>query len=242
MKYTIIIPTLNEEKLLPAILKQLNDKALRNKFDFEIIVSDGGSIDKTAEIAINNSDIFIVNKKQEKQNIALGRNTGAKLATGGILIFINADILIPEINSFFTFIENNFAQSNYLAMTCKVNIFPQEEIMYDKLFHIGYNNYFRIINSLGLGMGRGECQIIKRNIFESLGGYNENLFAGEDFDLFRRIRRLGKILFTPDIRVFESPRRFRKIGYPRVTSSWIKNGVAVLLHNKSLSTEWEQVR
>ncbi len=242
MKYTIIIPTLNEEKLLPALLKQLNEKSLRNKFDYEIIVSDGGSSDRTAEIAINNSDIFIVNKKPEKQNIASGRNTGAKLASGEILIFINADVLIPEIDSFFSFIEKNFDQSKYLAMTCKVNIFPQEEIRSDKFFHTGYNNYFRIINSLGLGMGRGECQIIKKNIFESLNGYNENLFAGEDFDLFRRIRRIGKILFTPEIRVFESPRRFRKIGYARVTSSWIKNGFSVMVRNKSLSTEWEQVR
>ncbi len=242
MKYTIIIPTLNEEKLLPALLKQLNEISLREKYDYEIIVSDGGSSDKTAEIAISDSDIFIVNKKQEKQNIASGRNNGAKLAAGEILIFFNADILISETDSFFSFIENNFDQSKYLAMTCKVNIFPQEEIMFDKLFHIGYNYYFRIINSLGVGMGRGECQIVKKNIFELLGGYNEDLFAGEDFDLFRRIRQIGKILFAPDIRVFESPRRFRKIGYTRVTSSWIMNGVSVLLRNKSLSAKWEQVR
>ena len=47
MKYSIIIPTLNEEKLLPKLLNQLNEKALRNRYQYEIIISDGGKIQET---------------------------------------------------------------------------------------------------------------------------------------------------------------------------------------------------
>ncbi len=242
MKFSIIIPTLNEEKLLPNLLSQLNDFELRKNLDFDIIISDGGSIDKTIDIALNNSDVVVVHTKREKQNIALGRNSGARLASGDIFIFINADVLIPDIKLFFKYLETNFIESDYLAMTCKVKVFPEEEILSDKLFHTGYNGYFHLLNSLGLGMGRGECQVIRKNIFEIVGGYNEKLAAGEDFDLFRRIRRLGKILFTTDVCVYESPRRFRKVGYGGVTISWAKNGLSVLLKNKSISKEWEQVR
>jgi hypothetical protein len=91
-------------------------------------------------------------------------------------------------------------------------------------------------------MGRGECHIIRKNIFNEEGGYNENLSAGEDFDLFKRIRKKGDILFTPEILVYESPRRFRRLGYLKVTLLWIKNGFSVYLKNKSFSKIWEQVR
>lgn len=242
MKYSIIIPTLNEEKLLPELLRQLKDEYLRLKYDYEIIVSDGGSKDDTINIALDLADKVKVHSLIESQNIAGGRNSGAKYANGDIFIFINGDVLIGDVAGFFEFIEKRFVKNNFLAMTCKVKIFPNEETLLDKLFHTGYNSYFRLLNWMGLGMGRGECQVIKKNIFIKVGGYNESLAAGEDFDLFRRVRKLGKILYTKDICVYESPRRFRKLGYKGVTLSWVKNGFSVLFKNKSLSKEWEQVR
>jgi len=63
-------------------------------------------------------------------------------------------------------------------------------------------------------MGRGECQIVRRDIFEKVGKYNTNLIAGEDFDLYRRIKKNnGNIYYSKEIIIYESPRRFRKYGY-----------------------------
>jgi glycosyltransferase involved in cell wall biosynthesis len=242
LRYSIIIPTLNEEKLLPNLLKLLSHQELKKKYDYEIIVSDGGSKDCTIEIASKYADIVKIHSKPGKQNIAMGRNCGTHCANGDIFIFINADVIIPDLNYFFDFIETKFNNHNYLAMTCKVKVFPEEEILWDKLFHSGYNLYFRLLNNIGVGMGRGECQIIRREIFTKVCGYCEQLAAGEDFDLFMKIRRFGKILYATDVCVYESPRRFRKFGYKGVTFSWIRNSLSVLLLNKSLSKEWEQVR
>jgi len=242
LKYSIIIPTLNEEKLLPVILNQLTDSEFRKKFEIEIIVSDGGSSDKTLEIAANSADILKIFNKDYKQNIAEGRNEGAAAASGEILVFINADIIFPDIINFFNYVEENFIGSDYLAMTCRVVISPQEAILSDKLFHAGYNRYFKFLNKIGVGMGRGECQIIHSDVFKKLGGYNTALAAGEDFDLFRRVRKSGKILFSDEVCIYESPRRYRKFGYSGVTWLWIKNGLSVLFKNKSISKEWEQVR
>jgi glycosyltransferase involved in cell wall biosynthesis len=242
LKYSFIIPTLNEEKLLPGLLKQLNDPEFRSKYDTEIIISDGGSKDSTIEIALKNGDIVKVHTNGKRQNIPGGRNEGAKYASGDILFFINADVLFEDIFVFFSFIDQNFIESDYLAMTCSVRVFPWEEKTADKVYHWVYNNYFKILNNIGIGMGRGECQIIRRDVFRQVSGYNEKLAAGEDFDLFRRIKKMGKILFTKDVYVFESPRRYRKVGYKNVTLSWMKNGFSVFLKNKSLDKEWEQVR
>lgn len=242
MKYSIIIPTLNEEKLLPGILNQLNKNDLKEKYSYEIIISDGGSSDKTVEIANNFADKVIKSNSNEIQTIAFGRNKGASQASGNVLIFLNGDILIGDPFTFFSYIESKFLNSDYLAMTCKVNIFPGEEILVDKLFHGFYNSYFSLLNKIGMGMGRGECQIVRKDIFDKVGGNRENLTAGEDFDLFKRIRKHGKILFAKELCIYESPRRYRKIGYWNVTALWFKNSVSVVLKKKSLSREWEQVR
>jgi GT2 family glycosyltransferase len=127
-------------------------------------------------------------------------------------------------------------------MTCSVKVFPWEQKLSDQIFHCVYNNYFHILNKIGIGMGRGECQIIRKDIFENINGYNEDLAAGEDFDLFRRIKKTGNILFAKKIHVYESPRRYRKFGYKTVTFAWMKNGFSVILKNKSVNKEWEQVR
>ncbi len=242
MKYSIIIPTLNEEKLLPDLLKQLTDTELNKLFQLEIIVSDGGSRDNTVKIAIDYADILIVHTEDKIQTIAEGRNKGAGFATGEVLIFFNGDVRIEKPINFFRFVEDNFKKHNYLALTGYVSIYPEQAVVLDTLFHFCYNHYFQLLNNIGIGMGRGECHIIRKNIFDKLGGYNEEFAAGEDFDLYRRIRSEGGILFTNKIRIYESPRRFRKRGYFNVTWMWIKNGISVWLKNKSISKIWEQVR
>lgn len=242
MKYSVIIPTLNEAKLLPNILNQINDGLIKSQFDIEIVVSDGGSDDTTSEIAMQSADTVVVHTESFPQTIAAGRNCGAAVAKGYIFIFLNGDIRIQNAFNFFNFIENNFINSRYDAMTCLVRIFPEEEIFADKFFQFIYNTYFHLLNIIGVGMGRGECQVVRKEVFERVGGYNAKMAAGEDFDLFKRIKINGNILFTRKLVVYESPRRYRKNGYFAVTWSWIKNAVSVIFKNKSISNEWEQVR
>lgn len=242
MKYSIIIPTLNEEKFLPDLLKQLTSPELNNLFDLEIIVSDGGSEDDTVSLALKHADIVTVHTKKEMQNIAEGRNKGAELASGEIMIFLNGDVRLEDPIKLFNLIEDKFKKHNYLAITGYVSIYPEQENLMDIIFHYCYNHYFQLLNAIGVGMGRGECHIMRSSIFKRLSGYNEKLVAGEDFDLYRRIRNQGEIFFTDEIRVYESPRRFRKRGYFSVTWNWIINGISVWSKNKSISKIWEQVR
>ncbi|MBK8553919.1 MAG: hypothetical protein IPL53_23900 [Ignavibacteria bacterium] len=123
-----------------------------------------------------------------------------------------------------------------------IEVFPEELKLADKLFHSFYNNYVAILNKFFLGMGRGECHIVRKEIFNLSGGYDEKLAAGEDFDLYKRLRRSGRIKFRKDIVVYESPRRYRKFGYARVFWDWTINSISVFLFKRSISTKWEAVR
>lgn len=242
MKYSIIIPTLNEEKLLPQLLEQLTGGITLSKDDYEIIISDGGSKDETEKIANRFGCIFIKHGSSIKENISAGRNKGGMKAQGKWLIFLNADVRLDNVKNFFAFLEEKVYSSSLFAVGGHVKVFPEEEIFSDRLFHGFYYYYFNLLNFLGMGTGRGECQIVKKNVFLRLNGYDENLAAGEDFDLFKRIKKIGNILLTDDILVYESPRRFRRFGYLRVSLTWFKNSISIVLMKKSISREWEEVR
>lgn len=142
IKYSIIIPTLNEEKLLPRLLEVIDNADLRKKYNYEIIISDGGSSDKTLKIAEKHADIILKNKDGFNQNISMGRNVGANAANGEILIFYNGDIYIKNFEAVFTAIINSFLKHKYLAMTCCVKVFPEEQKFVDIVFQTFYNYYF----------------------------------------------------------------------------------------------------
>jgi len=238
---SIVIPTLNEEKLLHSTLSQFTPE-LKTKYRVEIIISDGGSNDATLKIAKDHADIIVEKSGNSKQNISQGRNAGAAKAEGRYLFLMNADTRIKDINNFFDKTVNTLENGNYAALTCKFKVFPEEEILSDKLFHTFYNNYAHFLNIVGMGMGRGECHIIRKDIFLKTGGYNESLAAGEDYDLYRRIKKIGKIKFLRSLVVYESPRRYRKYGYRSVFAEWTKNSLSVFFKNKSVSKEWEAIR
>lgn len=238
---SVIIPTLNEEKLISRSLNQFT-KALKEKYKLEIIISDGGSTDSTLDRVSEIADKIAKIRPGVKQNIPIGRNEGARKASGKFFYFVNADTVIKEPDRFFETTLEAFKDPKTLAITCSIKVFPEEEKLSDKIFHTFYNLHVRLLNTLGMGMGRGECQIMRREIFERLGGYNEHLPAGEDYDLYRRIKRSGKIKCFKDLTVYESPRRYRKYGYSKVFWEWTKNSLSILLFNKAASKEWEAIR
>ncbi len=241
LKYSIIIPTLNEEKLLPTLLDSLNDPYLKAKYDYEIIVSDSESIDKTIDISKSKCDKLLCYETGEIKTIAAGRSKGAKYAAGSILLFINADVRI-DIKKFLEAAESRFVNSNYVAMTCKIKSYPELERPVDKTFSSLLNIYFSFINSSGIGMARGECQLIRKDIYDKVGGYKDDIVAGEDFELFTRIRRQGKIFFDSEVVVYESPRRYYKWGYSRILFNWFVNSMSSWIFKKSFVKSWEEIR
>lgn len=240
-RFSVIIPTLNEEKAIQWAEVTFTEE-VKEKYKLEVIVSDGGSTDKTIEIAKKFADKVILNQKNSKQTIAKGRNLGALSSNGEILIFLNADVRIEDIETFLKLCDNFMKMPQVIALSFEVKIYPEEELVKDRIFHWLINKFFALLNIVGIGMGRGECHVIKREIFFKVNGYNDDLIAGEDFDLYMRLRRLGKIVNVSAPKVYESPRRYRKYGYFRTLALWFLNSVSIIFFKKSLSKDWNAVR
>jgi len=242
---SLVIPVLNEEIILEKTLN-VYTKLLRKTYNIELIVSDGGSKDKTVEIAKRFSDKLVVHDRPYPQTIAEGRNRGSELASGDILVFINGDTIPEDPDYFFSFI-NLWAcgiteYSNCGAIATAVTA-PKDEMQFkDKMFYSAHNFYVKTLNSLGIGMARGECHIIKSSFFKQVGGYTNKIIAGEDFDLYRRLAHITKIAYINKLRVVESPRRFKKDGYIKTLFRWVINSLSVMLFGKSYSDKWEAVR
>lgn len=240
-RFSVIIPTLNEEKTLTWAEKNFA-KEIKQRYNLEIIISDGGSTDKTLEIAKHFADKIISNEENAKQTIARGRNIGAFASDGEILVFLNADARISDIDTFFKLCDNLMKLPSVVALSFEVYVYPDEELFKDKIFHFFLNKFFAMLNIIGLGMGRGECHVIKREAFFKVNGYNENLVAGEDFDLYMRLRRLGKIVNVETLKIYESPRRYRRYGYLRTLVLWFLNSISIIFLKKSISKVWDAVR
>lgn len=242
---SIIIPTLNEEKLIEATLRSFPHELLA-RCNAELIVSDGGSLDRTVEIAQRYADMVVVHTEKRRQTIAEGRNRGAEHATGDLLVFINADTVPRDIRVFarqlLDIATHPELEERYVAYACPVEVMPSERKFSDRMFHGFFNHYVRLLNRIGLGMGRGECQVIWRKAFLAVGGYNNAMAAGEDFDLYSRLAKRGRIGHHDALCVFESPRRFRRYGYVRVLAAWTANALAVMFLRRSISKEWEAIR
>ncbi len=243
-RISIVIPTKNEVNYLGPTIEQFRDYL--ETFQIEIIVSDAGSTDGTVEIVRQYQAEWGKRMKlvqaEGKQNIAIGRNLGAAAATGDILFHTDADVIIPNKAQFFTKILSAFEQPDVVAVTTPIWVYPAESRLSDKLYHLMMNSVIRLSFMLGVYLAKGECQLVRRSIFEKIKGYNESIVAGEDCNLFFRLSKEGEIPYLFRLKVHHSPRRFREYGYLRVSLIYIREGLSLLFLRKSYVTEWKPIR
>ena len=238
---SIIIPTLNEETVLEKTLKNLKEIT---DFPCEIIISDGRSNDGTLQIAEKYTDKVVVYGEKERQTIANARNLGAKIAQKKFLVFLDADSTIRNPNQFFRQAIEEFNENEkLLALTVSVRVAKEAETWGDRLF-FSILNISHIFNNnlLNNGMAPGEFQMIRRDAFDKVGGYNEKLVASEDYDMFFRLSRIGKTKILKNLTIWHTGRRAHKIGWPKLFFQWMLNAIWVILFKKAYSKEWEVIR
>lgn len=220
---SIIIPTLNEEKYLPLLLESINPHTKRtlrsaekneicvrssvgvkkqNFSDYEIIVADAGSKDNTIKIAQSYNCRIIPGGLPAK-----GRNEGAKIAKGDLLLFLDADVVLPE--KFFEKALDEFKKrkiniAGFCLLPYKKNIF------FHFLFNFFYNWPIIILEKI---LPHAVQILVEKNLFEKLNGYDESIKLAEDHDLVRRAKKIAKFGIIKSTKIFISDRRFRGDGW-----------------------------
>lgn len=189
---SVIISTKNEERNIKNILEGLESQTYKN---IELIVVDNNSSDKTKEIAKKYTDkVFEINdyfktlkldnlKTEIKPERSSQRNLGAKKAKGDYLLFLDADMILGD-----KVVEECLKVFSKKKGTVGL-IIP--EISIGKGF---WAECKALEKSFYLGINWIEAaRFFQRKIFERVGGYDENLISGEDWDLSQRVAKSGEI-------------------------------------------------
>ena len=199
---SVIIPTLNEEKYLPQLLESLKNQSLS---DFEIIVSDAGSKDGTVEIAKSYGCILTQGGLP-----AAGKNRGAKIARGEILVFIDADMRLEEND-----LEKALREFQERKLdVASTPLQPLEKGGWRKIVFNLFYNYPIILLEKILPHGVGFI-MVKKKLFDELTGFDEGILLEEDQDFIRRASKKGKFGILKTIKPYYSIRRFEKDGWIR---------------------------
>lgn len=225
--FSIIIPTLNEENFLPKILSDLAKQKQKN---FEVIIVDGDSQDKTRENATNFSEFFPLNfYTVKKNNVSYQRNFGAQNATGEYLLFLDADARVEEV----------FTENIYKHIVKKRDrLFLPTLIAEDKspknilLFKV-VNSAIKISQFLTKPLSAGGSIFIDKNLFLNLKGFKESLYTSEDHNLIQRARKLGaRAEILRDVEVVFSLRRVEKEGQVVVLYKYFLSSIYMLVNGE----------
>ena len=208
VKYSIIIPTLNEEDLIHSLLTDLETQIKKLPYLVEVIISDGTSLDNTLKIC-KKHNVTVINSE-------FGRgkqlSNGAKISVGKILIFFHADTKIPE--DLFSFLDEYFVNEVSVA-TFRMKLDVKKLLYKLYSFFTRFDTVFTTFGDQGI--------IVKRDFYLSIGGFKE-LPLMEDVDFFRRARKVTQIKkFNKNLIV--STRRFDKVG---IVKTQFKSFVSII--------------
>jgi len=197
-KISIIIPTLNEARMIPGTLFVL--QPLRRS-GHEVIVVDGGSHDGTGGIAQPLSDQFIRSPRGRARQL----NAGARIAKGDILLFLHADTLLPESADLLILDGLETSRRNWGHFDVRLSG------RHPLLRAVEYLMNWR---SRLTGIATGDQAIfVKKELFERVGGFPE-IELMEDIALSKTLKRYGPALCLSQ-GVVTSSRRWERNGILR---------------------------
>lgn len=200
MDVSVIVPALNEEANIEKCLISIGKQ--KTHYDYEVIVSDGGSKDRTCEIAEKHSDIVVGSEK----GIANGRNAGAKKAKGAILVFIDSDSSIPA-----NYLESvvPILDDGTIAGVSNCFEFEKKSRQLEMIENI-CNNYLLLKGLSGKAEMLGFNSVVRKDDFWKIGGFPNTPLEDNSFKM--ELLRIGRTVCLPEPKAITSERRINEDG------------------------------
>jgi glycosyltransferase involved in cell wall biosynthesis len=204
---TIVIPTYNEEKYIAQTLYAIASQS--GTYKVKIIIADAKSTDNTRLVASTNAFELGLNLEIIDGGLpAVGRNAGAKLATTPYILFLDADVTFSHRQVIVQAV-NELAFMDY-QMVGTTPVYKGEfDIRASIMF--GLNKYVTWFLSKTEPFAIGGFTMVNRQVFNSLGGYDEKAKQSEDWLLSKKISP-KKFKLIPEL-VTQDNRRFKRYGY-----------------------------
>lgn len=198
MRFSIIMPVLNEEAVLAEQLADLVKQFA--SYDCELIIVDGGSQDQTVAIARRFGNVI-----HSPRGRATQMNSGAKVAHSDVLLFLHADTGLPD--NAFGAIEQALTVTSVVGGAFRV-CFNCDQWLYRLVAWT--TNLRSRTRTIFTG---DQAYFIRATSFHAIGGYPEQLLM-EDLEIIKQLRAIGKVVLLPQY-VTTSARRHEKVGLLR---------------------------
>lgn len=197
---SIIIPTLNEEEYLPHLLESIE----KQDFDgYEIIVADAGSEDKTRKIA-EKYDCKIIKGGLPSE----GRNKGAEVAQGDLLLFVDADSILPA--DFLSKVVKEFEGRELDVATTAFSFYDRGKFI-NFLANLFYNWPILLLEKI---LPHAPSLVLaKPKVHEEIGGFDEEVTIAEDHHYVREATKNNRFGILRSTKFRDTVRRFEKDGY-----------------------------
>jgi glycosyltransferase involved in cell wall biosynthesis len=206
---SVIVPTLNEERYLPTLLTSL---AGQTHPVHEVLIADAGSTDGTAGVARAAGARVVPGGLP-----GVGRNEGARRATGEWLLFLDADVRLPPDAVQTALAE--MRRERFDSASCW--FVPDSRSLFLRLNHWFSSHYFRLTSRLGWPHSIGAFLLVPRETHERIGGFDLTIKVAEDQDYVRRLARVGRYGFLRRPVVEIAARRFESEGSFLMSMKWI---------------------
>ena len=203
----------------------LNSIKKQDYLDYEIIVSDGGSSDRTPEIAKKMDCTFVSDGAH--RHPSWQRNKGASVAQGDLIIFLDSDTVLQENFLSLAIAEFNKRKLDVAAFYVKFN----PNCFLYSFFGLVINGlaWFRqLISPIGIGAGI----IVKNALNKKINGFDTEILLAEDYDYCTRSAKIGKFRMIRSIKLLYSSRRLENDGAFPTLFKWLKMGLFTLLNIK----------
>ena len=204
---SVVIPARDEAEFLPATLRALSDQSYRN---FEAIVVANGCKDQTADVARKmGARVF----ELEHRGLGAARNLGGREAHGQILVFLDADTLLPR--EALSTIAARFRRSHGCGTVWGE---PDSRRLSHKLIYAVKN----LIHATHLHTGSAGVILCWKDYFLKVGGFDEGLYLRENSHLMKRLRKYGRYCFIASTGCITSMRRYEAQGTGDMVRMWFK--------------------